>query len=126
MGYTNATHLGTTPQEWLKELDFFEKETGILEKRLAEVNIKNTSLESRANVEHFQNQFIVQRNNIAELKHSINEYAHAISIEIEQHAGHVETARMKEHRKIEDEIAGLEKVLYELRQDFNKYAAKWI
>ncbi|UEG49769.1 hypothetical protein LK994_14100 [Ferruginibacter lapsinanis] len=126
MSYTNAKHIGNAHQEWLNELDFFEKEIGILERRLAEVNSKNTSNESRAEVEHFQNQFIVQRNNISELKHSINENKHLVFEDAQQHAGHVKVIRMDEYKRFEDEIVASEKILYELRQEFNKYAAKWM
>ena len=73
MSYTTTAHLGHDHLEWLKSIEFYEDEFDILEKRLAEIVSKNNGAEAMAGVEHFQNQFVIQRNNLDELKHSINE-----------------------------------------------------
>jgi hypothetical protein len=126
MTYTNATHLGNAHQEWLRALDFYEKELDILKGRLAEVTVKNTSMDSRAGSEHFQNQFIVQQNNIDEMKHAINQHAHLVFKDAKDHVGRVEEARIDEHHKIEADVASFEKVIKELRKEFNLFVTKWI
>ncbi len=126
MSYTNTAQLGTEHTEWLGKLDFYEAELGILEERLAEVAGKNTSLDARAGTEHFQNQFIVQRNNIAELKHAVKEEARHTLADVKQHVGLVESTRVGEHKKIEEDIKIFEKVINEIRQEFNAYLSKWM
>jgi len=126
MSYTNAINLGPAHQEWLKALDFYKTELDILEGRLAEVAGKNTALEPSESAEHFQNQFIVQRNNIDELKHAINQHAHLVFEDTKQHVGRVEEGRLVDHKKIEEEMMLFEKIINELRHEFNRYAAKWI
>ena len=64
MSYTNASNLGVQHNEWLRKLEFYKEDLDILEKRLLEVSDKNTSTEARAGIEHFQNQFMIQRKNI--------------------------------------------------------------
>ena len=54
-----------------------------------EIAGKNSGLKARTGIEDFQNQFIVQRNNMDELKHTAKENAHLAFEELKQHAGHV-------------------------------------
>lgn len=124
MSYTNATHLENAHQEWIKALDFYKEDLDILEKRLAEVSLKNTSMVARADAEHFQNQFIVQRNNIDELKHAINEHTHLVFEDMKQHAGRVEETRIDQHKKLEEDVKEFEETVNDLRHEFNKYLAK--
>jgi ribonuclease HI len=126
MAYTNATNLVSSQIEWLSTLEFYEKDLEILKKRLTEIINKNTHTEARSGAEHFQNQFIVQKNNIDELKHIIGEHAHLIYEDAKQHAGHVENKLAGKHKEIDAEIKDVEKILIELRQEFNRYASKWI
>ncbi len=126
MSYNDAANYGAVHSEWLKKLDFYKTEIGILEKRLEEVNAKNTSLDARAGVEHFQNQFIVQRNNIDELKHIVNEHSHNAFEVAKEHAGKVNDHITDEHLKLEDDINQFEKIVNELRQEFNVYLTKWM
>lgn len=126
MSYTNALHLGTAHQEWLKILEFYEIDIHILEKRLTEVNQKNTAFESRAEVEHFQNQFIIQRNNIIELRQRINAHAHEVMIDMQKHVGRVEEHKVDEHHVIEASLLNLERIINEIRHHFNRFLAKWL
>ncbi len=124
MGSLTVSHSGTDHQEWLQAIDFYKTEFDILQKRLAEVISKNTSHEALEGVEHFQNQFIVQRNNIDELRHSINEHVHQVILDTEKYADKIEEERMAEHEKLKDEFTVFEKVVKELRQEFNEYLTK--
>lgn len=126
MSYTNTANLGSEHSEWLGKLDFYKNEIGILKERLTEIADKNSSLEARAGIEHFQNQFIIQQNNIDEMKHSINENEHMAFEDVKQHAGHVSTVRVDENKKMEEEIKGFEKVMSDLRHEFNLYLTKWM
>jgi hypothetical protein len=126
MSYTNASHLGHGQQEWLGALEFYETDLGILEKRLAEVNDKNTASVSRAEVEHYQNQFIIQRNNIIELRQRINKHQHEVVHEVQQHVGRVAEQTVEEQHLLEADMKNLEKIINELRHDFNRFLAKWL
>lgn len=126
MSYTSTTHLGTEHKQWLSTLDFYEKELGILKERLTEIAGKNSSQEARAGIEHFQNQFIVQQNNIDELKHAVKENAHLAFEQAKQHAGRVSTGIVDEYKISEDTIKSFEKIMNELRHEFNLYLSKWM
>lgn len=77
--------------DWLRELEFYNQELGILTKRLEEVAAKNTSKETLAQVEHFQNRFILLKEQHDILRHDnaarfdrINEMAKAVPEHIEE------------------------------------------
>jgi vacuolar-type H+-ATPase subunit H len=126
MSYTTVTHCGNDHLEWLKSIDFYEDEFDTLEKRLMEIADKNSGHEVMAGVEHFQNQFIVQRNNIDELRHSINEHAGKVSADAKAHAGKMETYLIGEHDRVKDQFNIFEKIVKELRHEFNLFLAKWM
>lgn len=126
MSYTTASNLIRGDFSWIRSLDFYEKELDILEERLAEVATKNTSLEARAGIEHFQNQFIVQRNNIDELKHEIKVHDHLVYEDARQHEGKVEVGLVTDHTKIEDAVKIFEKVIAGLRTEFYDFVSKWM
>ncbi len=126
MPYTAVAHIGHEHQDWLRALNFYKDELSILDNRLKEVAIKNTTLEATQGVEHFQNQFLIQRNNIDELSHRIREHSAKISREAEATAGHVEKVLVTEHQTLREDYLGLEQVLQELRHDFNRFLSKWL
>jgi hypothetical protein len=126
MNYTNTAQLGNEHSEWAGKLDFYKNDLDILRNRLAEIASKNSNSDARAGIEHFQNQFIIQRNNIDELRHSINETAHQAFVEVKDHAGHVSISSVAEYKKTTEDINAFEKVINELRREFQIFSAKWM
>lgn len=126
MKFISVSKLGNGHSDWLRALDFYREELGILELRLAEVMRKNTGSDFLAGVEHFQNQFIVQKNNIDEFRHAIKENLQKAGREALAYAGYVEADREREHDALMEDFMGLEKVIMELRHDFNRFLSKWM
>ena len=126
MSYTTVIHFGSDHLEWLKSIDFYDGELDILENRLKEIVSKNNGAEAMAGVEHFQNQFIIQRNNIDELRHSINEHAVKVSADAKKHAGKMEAGFVGEHEQLKDGVKTFEKIVNGLRHEFNVFLAKWM
>lgn len=126
MSYTSITKMQNLHDEAIRGLLFYKEELDILETRLAEVAQKNTSWEARQGIEHFQNQFIIQRNNIDELKHRINLHVQDMSKESSNHAGRIPEEQVKKEKELSTEYLGLEKIINEMRQEFNKYLSKWM
>jgi hypothetical protein len=126
MRYTNASLLNYEHFDWLKAIDFYKDDLSVLQKRLAEVSFKNTGKEVMADVEHFQNQIIVQRNNLEELSHGIYEHIHHVVEDSRVHAGRVAQPLVEEHSQKKDEFQSLMHVIKGLRSEFNHFIAKWI
>ena len=125
MNYTTVSHCGNDHQEWLKSVEFYDQDLDTLEKRLMEIVTKNNTRDVMAGVEHFQNQFIVQRNNMDELRHSIHEHAGKVATVAQAHAGRMETALVGEHDGLGEQVRSFEKIFNELRHEYNLFLAKW-
>ena len=126
MSYLTISHSSTEHQEWLHSLDFYDSELDILEKWLAEIAKKNNKTEVLTGVEHFQNQFIIQRNNIDILSHHINEHMHKNMLNEMSYSLQTEKILALEHDQLEDEFKMFEKVVNELRKEYNLYLSKWM
>lgn len=71
-------------KSWFKEIQFYEQEIRNCEWSLEEVLVKAESTEDRAKVEHFQNQFLLQRLNLQRLQKQLREAVEASSQYLEQ------------------------------------------
>lgn len=126
MNYTSVSVCGNDHSEWVRALDFYKDDIRTLEKRLLEMAAKNNGHEAMASVEHFQNQFIVQRNNIDELRHSVNEHAGQVASEARAHAGKMEDRHTAEHDQLKEQFSSFEKVFNDLRHEFNSFLTRWM
>ena len=113
-------------REWLNALGFYKEEIHVLERRLTEVASRNTSFEARQGIEHFQNQFVVQKNNIDELRHRIHEHLDAMINYAAKHKWNVVDWQEGRHEALKTEFQSLEKVVNELRSEFNGFLSKWL
>ncbi|MDP4637043.1 MAG: hypothetical protein NWR96_06595 [Crocinitomicaceae bacterium] len=113
-------------QDWLKRLDFYKEEITILKERLDEVTKKNNASDFLKDVEHFQNQFIVQRNNIDELAHSIKKNEQGLVKEVNSNPVAVDHRKVENHLAEEDFIGYFEKNFAELRGEYNRFLSKWM
>jgi septation ring formation regulator EzrA len=126
MSYTNISHLGNAQSEWTSSLDFYQKDLDILDKRLLEVARKNTGEEAAKGIEHFQNQFDIQRQNISDLRHRIQSNNHQAATDVKKHGGHINELVVDNKEVIGDDMASFEKTMKELRQEFNTFLSKWM
>ncbi len=122
-----VTDLSSQHNSWLSALDFYKQELNIIKTRLTELAGKNTGKEMSAQVEHFENQVKVQGLNVDELRHNINEtLAKTAAQAKENSAGYVDAALIQEDAKHGEMFATTEKVINELRQEFNRFASQWM
>jgi hypothetical protein len=122
----NIKHISNLHSDALRGLDFYKQEIGILKKRLEEIASDNTGREVAESIEHFQNQFLIQINNIDDLKHRINENIKAIENQVKNSAGFLDQNSADENAGLYDEYLTEEKIINDIRQDFNRFASKWM
>ena len=121
----NVKHVQNLHNEALRGLKFYTEELSILQHRLEEITKDNTHIEVMRNVEHFQNQLIIQRNNIDELRHTINEHLGLITQQLEKTSYFVSENADEVQTKLYEQYLSLEQRINELRREFNRFAAKW-
>lgn len=111
---------------WMKKLDFYKDEINILRNRLEEIAAKNNSAEVLSKVEHFQNQFIIQRDNIDNIAHAVKMNEEELLNEINRNPVAVDHRKMAYHEKEQDLVETFEKNFNEIRGDFNRFTSKWM
>ncbi len=122
----NIKHITNLHSDALRGLDFYKQEITILKKRLEEIAADNTGQEAAERVEYFQNQFLIQNNNIDELKHGIHENIQNVEDQIRQSGAYVKVNTVGENLELYDQYISLEKVINEVRHEFNRFASKWM
>jgi hypothetical protein len=122
----NIKHVSNLHSDALRGLEFYEQELVILQKRLEEIAKDNTGHEVAVSIEHFQNQFLIQNNNIDELKHKIRENLKIIESQVMSSAGFVDQDAMSVNADLYDQYLTLEKIVNEIRHEFNHFASKWM
>lgn len=126
MTYTDINNIDVNYKEWLGSLEFYKDDLDILSNRLTEVARKNTGSEALKGVEHFQNQFDIQRQHISDLQHRIKSSLRICAEDVKHHAGKVSTAAADSVKSIEQDISGFEKNIKELRHEYNSFLVKWM
>lgn len=112
--------------EWMSKLDFYKDEIAILKGRLEEITTKNNAPEVLSQVEHFQNQWIIQRNNIDEISHQVKANEASLLKEINSNPVAVDHRKTEYHAQEQELVNSFEKNFNDLRQEFNAFSAKWM
>ncbi len=113
-------------KDWMNDLLFFRDEIAIMKTRLEEIAKKNTSKEILAQVEHFQNQFIIQADSIDNLKHEINLSNDAINHEIRKNEVAIDRRSMEDHAVLREKVLYFRKNFGFLKTEFNTCLSKWM
>lgn len=111
---------------WSKQMQFFTDELKIFEHRLEEVAAANTNTEVTAQIEHFQNQFIRQKEVIDELNHKINAHETVLVEFAKDHPVAVDHHYFADHSALRDEVQIFNKIWYELRSEFLRFVGTWL
>lgn len=113
-------------QLWLNELKFYEDEVTIFEHYLEEY-VKKAGPDQKelmADLEHFQNQFIRQKEVIDELKHEIRLSEQRLSKEIQLGVRMTDDDKIR-HNHLKDRMETFRKIYRELKAEFYGYMTKW-
>lgn len=121
MVQTDLSQLAAECQEWRQILRNYREEFQLSKKSLQEACRKNLSKDQLMNVEHFDNQFLIQLINIHDLKQAIK--THERKVELESSDGDVSDETFRAHEELLTEFLGLENSLQELRSDFGNFVS---
>ena len=110
--------------EWSGNIDFYLSDLDILEKRLVEVAGKNTKPAILASVEHFQNQFITQRETLQILGHSVHKQKTKLQEEIRDNIRINNLDLVDGQQLLRESVQLSEKIFLELKHSFYRFLAK--
>ena len=123
----HISRMSNEQSDWKRGLDFYKDEIKIHAHRLADVSgMYKSKAELKPIVEHYQNQFIVQRNNIDQLAHDIGSFEKKVSKESELMAEHITAQTLAEQEVLRERYNTLEKTINDLRHEHNTFLAKYI
>ncbi len=109
---------------WLNSLSFYKEEITILEHRMEEIAQRNTGTDVMAELEHFQNQYIRQREVIDELRHELKQHENQLEKEVREHPIAVDHRLFADHTEHREEMATFEKLYRELKHEFTQWLTK--
>lgn len=126
MKKTSIKHLTFAHQTCLRGLEFYEIELRFLQERLEEIAGDNTGHEVSEQVEHFQNQLIIHRDQIDQLKHLIHVNLDQVAAQLEQSENFIQQETVDAAIQIGTDYEQEEQLFKTLRQDFNRFAMEWM
>ena len=112
--------------EWLNVLSFYKDDIKIMQKRIEEIVQKNTSHDIMAQVEHFQNQLIIQQRNIDEMRDHIQQDEKLLVATVNKNIVAVDHRKVEDHTGERQNIAAFEKNFEDLRKNLNRFLAKYM
>ncbi len=126
MKTTETFQIHEEHKEWLNNLFFYKDELSIMQRRIAEIAKKYSTKDVLANVEHFQNQLKIQKEQIDILSHEIKIHEESLEKEINKDETKVESVKCLSHTDETEQLHTFEKIFKELRKELNLFLAKWM
>ncbi len=111
-------------QEWLNRLRFYKDEITIFEHRLEDIVKRNTTMEVMAELEHFQNQYIREREVIDELRHDIKQHENFLERESKERPTAIDHRLFADHSGLRDRVETFERLYGELKHELHRWLAK--
>lgn len=111
---------------WLNYLAFYKDEMDIFQHRLQEVAQNNTAQEVQVQVEHFQNQFILQRKQHEILRHEIKALENRIETAFEENETLAMNQRPTEEVELKDRIETFARLFKEMKDEFYHFVARYL
>lgn len=107
---------------WLAEMTYWKQEIDILDKYLAAVIISLSDTDARGEVDHFQNQFFIQRNFINSLKNDVKAQEKLIAqLEKDINNRLLQQKKADDEYEIRDKMLTNEKLYSEMKLSFKKW-----
>lgn len=123
----SVSHVSNEHSYWLRCLNFYKTEISLLKGILTEVAGKNSGPEVMKEVEHFENLFKVQVDNIDRLAHNIHINMDAIGKQASQpNAGYIDKKLYTDHNELGVAFESQSHILREAIHSFRKFAAQWM
>jgi hypothetical protein len=109
---------------WLETFKFYKDEIKVLRKRLEEVASRNSAKDVKMQISHFENQFIINDEQIDEISHAIKENQVKMEQHIHDNPVAVEHRKVEDHTELRDKVNVFENIFKQLRIEFNEFLSK--
>ncbi|MFN8286210.1 MAG: hypothetical protein U0V74_05625 [Chitinophagales bacterium] len=118
----NTLHHQVT--DWLREMEFYKEEISVLTKRLGEAAGLSTDKDVAAQVEHFQNKFVILREQLDILKHDIGIKNHELQELAKQKPEHINEKSAEIADTLQGRVKSFTSSVADTRFEFNRFLSK--
>lgn len=109
---------------WISKLAFYRDEVKIMQERLQEISAKNSIKEVLMEVEHFQNQILIQEKNIQSIAHHVDNDEKKLQRVIKNNPVASDRRSADDHAAERNLVETFEKNFNALRQEFNDFLSR--
>lgn len=120
------TDLHSEHMMWSREMDFYKEEINFFEKRLEEIVVKYTNKDVLAELSHFQNNFIRQKEVVDEIKHEITINEDRLQEFVEGHPVAIDHVHFADHKSLRDQMNTFRKIYVDLKNEYFKFLSKYM
>ena len=114
-------------QLWTRELIFYKEEIRIFEDHLTAILKRNNKNGVLAQVEHFQNQFILQKEVIDYLKHDLQVSERQLAgFVYEMSSDGIENIKMDNHGSLRERMTTFRKIYKDIKNEFRRFEMHWM
>lgn len=113
-------------KQWRRELFFWEDEIKSFRNRLKELAARWTDKEVLAQLEHYQNQFIIHENVINEMQDDINVHETSIAAHIKKMEDVLDTILVKNHIEFRNRMETQRNIYNTLKKEFFRFLSKYM
>jgi len=114
--------------EWLKALDFYKNELRFWRKPLSHVVVSNTNKDILREAEHFQNQVIIQVDQIDLLHHDVKQFENKLDEEFESvsKGGKFSQQIVDVEASLRERMKTFEHIYVDLKHDYYSFLRKYM
>ena len=112
-------------QSWKHELSSFKQEIRHFEKHLETMSAKNLPKDLLAQIEHFQNSFICQKEVIDKLRHDLPDSRHKVEHIFKRLHHFSDQDNSHTHDSLNDRMDTFRRIFEEVKEDFRRFESDW-
>jgi len=113
-------------QSWKSELSSIKEEIRYFERHLEQLTSKRLPKELLAEVEHFQNLFICQKEVIDKLRHDLPDSRNKVENIFHELRQMNEASNWESSEGLESRMDTFRRIYIEIKQDFHRFEAEWM
>ncbi|SDL36912.1 hypothetical protein [Kriegella aquimaris] len=122
----NNSDLHFEHKQWKSELDFWNDELKSFKNRLSELASRWTDKEVLAQLEHYQNEFILHGGIIEDLQEAIEKHEMNISGHSDENHESLDVAMVKNHLKFREKMETQRQIYADLKKEFFRFLSKYM
>ncbi len=111
-------------QLWLSEAIFYGYELSVYRKRLESISFRNTAQEIKKQIEHFQNQFIIQKEQLDLLNHETVVHEQWLAQVAKENPIASDHRLFADHQATHEKINAFKKIYNDLKAEFIRFLSE--